>query len=209
MNDHSFIPKSKNYKSLLSYQKAVIIYDCTVIFCERFFRKSDRTVDQMTQAARSGKQNIVEGCMAAKISAETEIKLTGVARASLQELLEDYEDFIRVRNYRFWEKNGKEASYVRKLSSGKIKPPEIYDDISAPKDISESFEKIYRVFIFFIKNRSPEICANIMICLVNQCNYLLDRQIAKLENEFVKEGGLREKMFTARLKYRKQMREEK
>ena len=206
MNDCSFIPKSKNYKNLLSYQKAVIIYDCTVIFCNRFFGKYDRTVDQMVQAARSGKQNIVEGSMAAKISSETEIKLTGVARASLQELLEDYEDFIRAGNYKFWKKNGKEASYVRKLSSGKIKPPEIDDDISAPKDISESFEKIYRAFIFFIKKRPPDVCANIMICLINQCNYLLDRQISKLENEFVKQGGLRERMYNARMKYRKEQK---
>jgi len=206
MNDCGFIPKSKNYKNLLSYQKSVIIYDCTVIFCERFFRKYDRTVDQMVQAARSGKQNIVEGSMAAKISSETEIKLTGVARASLQELLEDYEDFIRGGNYKFWKKDGKEASYVRKLSSGKIKPPEIDDDISSPKDISEFFEKIYRAFVFFIKNRSADVCANIMICLVNQCNYLLDRQISELENEFVKQGGLRERMYNARMKYRKEQK---
>jgi len=206
MNECSFIPKSKNYKNLLSYQKSVIIYDCTVIFCERFFRKYDRTVDQMVQAARSGKQNIVEGSMAAKISSETEIKLTGVARASLQELLEDYEDFIRVKNYKFWKKSGKEASYVRKLSSGKIKPPKIDDDISSPKDISESFEKIYRAFIFFIKNRPADVCANIMICLINQCNYLLDRQISKLEKEFVKHGGLRERMYNARMKYRKEQK---
>ena len=209
MNECSFIPKSKNYKNLLSYQKSVIIYDCTVIFCDRFLKKFDRTVDQMVQAARSGKQNIVEGSMAAKFSAETEIKLTGVARASLQELLEDYEDFIRVGNYKFWKKNGKRASYVRKLSSGKIKPPKIDDDISPPSDISESFEKIYRAFIFFIKNRPPDVCANIMICLINQCNYLLDRQISELEMTFVKQGGLRERMYNARVKYRKENKDDK
>ena len=209
MNEHGFIPENKNYKLLLSYQKSVIIYDCTVYFCDRFFKKFDRTIDQMVQAARSGKQNIVEGSMAAKTSAETEIKLTSVGRSSLEELLEDYHDFLRVKNLTLWEKESEKASYVRKLSSGKIKPPEIDENgnnIPAlpPSDVSDSFSRIHQAFVYFIKNRPSDVCANIMICLINQCNYLLDKQIRNLEDEFVKQGGLRERMYNARVKYRKQ-----
>ena len=209
MNQHGFIPENKNYKLLLSYQKSVIIYDCTVYFCDRFFKKFDRTIDQMVQAARSGKQNIVEGSMAAKTSAETEIKLTSVGRSSLEELLKDYHDFLRVKNFSLWKKESKEASYVRRLSSGKIKPPGIDENGNnvptlPPSDVSNSFLLIHQIFVYFIKNRPPDVCANIMICLINQCNYLLDRQMRKLEDDFVKQGGLRERMYNARVKYRKQ-----
>ena len=193
-----FIPENKNYKLLVSYQKEVIIYDATVWFCDRFFRKFDRTIDQMVQAARSGKQNIIEGSMAAKTSTETEIKLTNVARASLEELLEDYLDFLRVKEYSLWKKNGKQASYVRRLSSGKITLPKI--NIEEKYD---SVEQLRRIFVQFIKTRPPDVCANIMVCLINQCNFLLDRQIRRLEKDFVKQGGLRERMFKARLNYRK------
>src|SRR5215813_3065094 len=110
-----FIPKHGGYKKLLSYQKAEIVYDATVYFCNRFIDKRSRTRDQMVQAARSGKQNIIEGSMASATSKESEIKLTNVARASLEELLADYRDFLRVRGRRLWEKNSKEALYVRKL----------------------------------------------------------------------------------------------
>lgn len=96
--ENSFIPPHGGYRDLLSYQKAVIVYDATVRFCERFFNKYDRTVDQMLQAARSGKQNIIEGTMASGTSKKMEIKLVGVARASLEELLEDYHDFLRNRS---------------------------------------------------------------------------------------------------------------
>src|SRR5262245_59463349 len=114
MPEH-FIPPHGGYHNLLSYRKAEIVYDATVFFCARFLEKRDRTYDQMIQAARSGKQNIVEGSMASGTSKETEIKLTNVARASLEELLADYRDYLRVRGARLWEKNSKEALYVRKL----------------------------------------------------------------------------------------------
>src|SRR5437870_2329700 len=110
-----FIPAHGGYEKLLSYQKAKIVYDGTRRFCERFLEKRDRTVDQMVQAARSGKQNIIEGSMASGTSKEMEIKLTNVARASLEELLEDYRDFLRVRGASLWEKTSKEALFVRKL----------------------------------------------------------------------------------------------
>src|SRR5476651_2666906 len=113
----TFIPPHGGYENFLSFRKARIVYDGTVRFCDRFLDKRDRTIDQMVQAARSGKQNIVEGSKASGTSKEMEIKLTNVARASLEELLVDYRDFLRVRNHPIWEKDSKEARYVRKLGN--------------------------------------------------------------------------------------------
>jgi four helix bundle suffix protein len=137
----------------------------------------------MVQSARSGKQNIAEGCKASITSAETELKLINVARASLEELLLDYQDYLRVRDHTIWDKNSKEALYVRKLGRG---PDESFDT--------------YRPFI---DSRPPEILANIAICLIHQANYLLDQQRRRLEKDFVQKGGIREQMTKARLDYRK------
>jgi four helix bundle suffix protein len=174
----NFIPPHGGYEDLLSFQKARIVYDGTVRFCERFLEKRDRTVDQMVQAARSGKQNILEGSQASGTSKETEIKLMNVARASLEELLEDYRDFLRVRGLRLWDKDSREALYVRKLG--------------ANKDAS------YESYRTYIETRLPEVVANILICLIHQTNYLLDQLIRQLEQAFVKEGGLRERMTRTR-----------
>lgn len=183
MKNDGFLPRHGNYRELLSYRKAEILFDVTYRFCERFFRKFDRTVDQMVQAARSGKQNIAEGSKASLTSTQTEIKLTNVARASLEELLVDYEDFLRVRDLRVWEKNSREAMFVRKLGS----------------DRNETYDT-YREFC---ETRPAEVVANIAICLTHQANYLLDRQIRRLEQDFVKQGGIREKMTAARRRNRK------
>ena len=113
-----FIPAHGGYQKLLSYQKAEIVYDATVYFCDRFIDRRSRTHDQMVQAARSGKQNIVEGSMASGTSKEMEIKLINVARASLEELLADYRDFLRTRGAPLWDKNSKEALFVRQLGVG-------------------------------------------------------------------------------------------
>ena len=177
-----FIPVHGQYKDLLSYQKAEVVYDLTFRFCERFLNKGDRTVDQMIQAARSGKQNIVEGSQASGTSKETEIKLTNVARASQEELLIDYEDFLRVRDLKQWDKNSREAQYVRTMGQ---QTPITY----------ESYRE-------FCETRSAEVVANIAICLIHQTNFLLDQQLRRLEQDFVKEGGLRERMTRARLKQR-------
>ena len=174
-----FIPPHGGYAGLLAYQKALIIYQGTVRFCERFLESRDRTIDQMVQAARSGKQNIIEGSKASGTSKETELKLTGVSRASLEELLEDYRDFLRVRKLRLWPKNSREALFVRKLG--------------AQKDVS------FEAYETYIETRPPEVVANILICLIHQANYLLDQLIRKLETAFLKEGGLRERMTHARL----------
>jgi four helix bundle suffix protein len=181
-----FIPPHGGYKKLLSYQKSEIVFDGTVYFCGKFMDKRDRTFDQMIQAARSGKQNIVEGCMASGTSKETEIKLINVARSSLEELLEDFRDFLRTRGFKIWDKDSKEALYVRKLG--------------ASKNVT------YETFKKFFETRPPEIVANIIICLIHQTNYLLDQQIRKLEAAFIQEGGLRERMTRARLEERNKNR---
>ncbi|MCL1922017.1 MAG: four helix bundle suffix domain-containing protein [Kiritimatiellaeota bacterium] len=177
----SILPPHGGYEQLLSYQKSVLVYDGTVAFCRRFLRKGDRTVDQMTQAARSCKQNIVEASQASGTSKETEIKLTNVARASLEELLEDYRDFLRTHNAPLWDKDSAEAVFVREESKkphGRTRFPEVFE------------------------TRPADVLANVMICLVKLTNYLLDRQIRALEAAFIKEGGLRERMTQARKKAR-------
>ncbi|NMW20308.1 MAG: four helix bundle protein [Chlorobiaceae bacterium] len=186
--NHGFIPPYGNYRELLSYQKAVIVYDLTFRFCQRFLNRGDRTIDQMVQAARSGKQNMVEGSKASGTSRETEIKLTNVARASQEELLEDYLDFLRVRDSPIWEKNSEEAQYVRKLGS--------------------QAHVTYESYREFVETRSAGVVANIAVCLIHQTNYLLDHQIRKLEEDFLKEGGIRERMTCARLQSREQQKNE-
>ena len=181
MSDGILLPGG-GYQELLTYRKSLIVFDGTVCFCRRFMDPRDRTVDQMVQAARSGKQNIVEGSMAAATSKETEIKLTGVARASLEELLEDYRDYLRIHGLELWDKESAAALAVRNLA----------------RTESESYET-YRPYL---ENRSDGTCANIMICLVNQCTYLLRLQLEKLTAEFVRQGGMRERMTRARKNYR-------
>src|SRR5207244_2220591 len=133
----------------------------------------------MIQAARSGKQNILEGSLASGTSKKTEIKLTNVARASLEELLEDYRDFLRVRGLELWSKDSREATFVRRLG--------------AKRDVS------YETYRTYIETRPAEVAANILVCLIHQTNYLLDQQIRQLEKAFVEDGGLRERMTRARL----------
>jgi len=178
--------RHRDYHGLLSYQKAEVIYDITYRFCQRFLNRGDRTIDQMVQAARSGKQNIAEGSKAATTSKEMEIKLTNVARASLEELLVDYQDFLRVRDLRLWDKNGREAQYVRGLGMANPVTFELFRD--------------------FVESRSAEVVANIAICLLHQANYLLDRQLNSLQAAFLKDGGLRERMTHARVQAREQQR---
>ncbi len=174
-----FIPPHGGYEQLLSFQKARIVYDGTVRFCDRFVDKRSRTHDQMVQAARSGKQNILEGSQASGTSKETEIKLTNVARASLEELLEDYRDFLRVRGIAEWTR---EHSHTRRLRELNRQPNASYD----------TFKK-------GIEHPDPAIAANVMIGLIKVTNYLLDQQLKRLEQDFLKEGGLRERMTRARL----------
>jgi four helix bundle suffix protein len=172
------------YRKLRSFQTAQAIYDATVIFCDRFIERTSRTRDQMVQAARSGVQNIAEGSMASATSKKTELKLTGVARASLEELLLDYEDFLRQRNLPIWPKDSPEALAVR----GKYR-----SDRSDESDGSDPYS---------IRTAGAETAANTLICLINQASFLLGRQIRKLEESFLNEGGFSERLYQARMKSR-------
>jgi four helix bundle suffix protein len=182
------LPPRGDYQTLLSYQKSEVVYQLTYRFCQRFLRRGDRTIDQMVQAARSGKQNIIEGSKAAPTSKEMEIKLTNVARASLEELLEDYRDFLKVRDLVIWDKDSTEARYVRKLGQ---KTPISYESYRA-----------------FVDSRPAEVVANIAICLIHQANYLLDQQLKRLAKDFLQDGGLRERMTRLRLQERDRQRNE-
>lgn len=177
-----FIPKHGGYKRLLSYQKAEIVYDATVRFCDRFLDRRDRTRDQMIQAARSGKQNIVEGSMASGTSKEMEIKLTNVARASLEELLVDYRDFLRTRGAAEWPRDHPLAARLRHLNR-------------IPGATYETFRK-------GVEHPDPVVAANVILGLVRAASFLLDRQIRALEQTFLATGGLRESMTRARLRRR-------
>ena len=183
MNE-GFIPPHGGYRKLLSYQRAEVVYDATVRFCQRYFDRRDRTVDQMVQAARSGKQNIIEASMASGTSKETEIKLTNVARASLEELLADYRDFLRVRGIAEWPK---EHPFARRLAQLVRTPGASYG----------TFKKA-------VENPDPAIAANAIIGLIKTANYLLDRQLRQLEQAFLDEGGIRERMTRARVDHRNQ-----
>ncbi len=178
-----------NYQDLESYRKSLIIYDGTVDFCTRFLKKGDRTVDQMIQAARSGKQNIVEGCMASGTSTETELKLIGVARASFEELLEDYRDHLRNHDLPLWEKTDPRILTIRQLCNRK--------------------DKSYETYKTYLEqgNNSPELFCNVMISLIHQTNYLLDRQLRSLEQHFAEKGGIRERMHRTRNIERNSQRE--
>jgi four helix bundle suffix protein len=181
-----FIPAHGGYRKLRSYQKAQIVFDATVFFCGRFLHKRDRTIDQMVQAARSGKQNIVEASQASGTSKEMEIKLTNVARASLAELEEDYQDFLRTRRLLEWPLEHPYSQRLRILNR-------------MPNATYETFQK-------GIENSNPEIAANVILGLVRVTSYLLDRQLGTLEQAFLAEGGLRERMTRARVRNRDRKR---
>jgi four helix bundle suffix protein len=173
MGDEKLIRHSGNYRKLLSYQKTEVIYEMTYYFCHNFLSGKDRTIDQMVQAARSGKQNIIEGCAASATSAKTEIKLINVAKASLQELLEDYMDYLRTRGHRQWEDNSVEWKAMRELGRQ-------HNDAA--------------FFMKLCETRPPETIANMAIILINQADYLLFKQLERLEQDFLNDGGFAEKM---------------
>jgi four helix bundle suffix protein len=188
----TLIPPHGGYRKLRSFQCAQVVYDATVIFCDRFIERRSRTHDQMVQAARSGVQNIAEGSMASATSKKTELKLTGVARASLEELLLDYEDFLRQRGLRIWAKDSPEALAVRQKYRSDRSDKSDASDRSDPSDRSDRSDP-YR-----IRTASPEVAANTLICLINQASFLLRRQLQKLEQSFLKEGGFTERLYRER-----------
>ena len=170
------IPPHGGYRKLLSYQMASLIYDLTVIFCKKFLDFKSRTNDQMVQAGRSGVQNIAEGSQASGTSKKTELKLVGVARASLEELLRDYEDFLRQRGLLLWDKNTPQVRTIRALSY--------------------RTDKTHTTYMTYMTNQ--ETASNCLICLLHQANYLLDKQLERLEDDFVKNGGFTERLYNIR-----------
>ena len=178
---------SGGYRRLRSFQVTTIVYDATVSFCERFIDKRSRLVDQMVQAARSGRQNIAEGSRAAATSSQTELRLVNVARASLDELLLDYEDFLRQRGLALWTKDHPEAQRVRNV--GRTQQGDSPDGSA---------------YDFWLRHTDSATVANAVICLIHQANYLLDQQISALERDFVQEGGYSEQLAAARIAERRQ-----
>ena len=177
------MPSHGGYKALRSYKNATVIYDATVYFVGRFYKIGDRTIDQMVQAARSGKQNIVEASLASATSKESEIKLTNVARASLGELLIDFEDFLRLRHLQEWPKT---HPYSLRL-----------------KELLQTMPSTYATFRKGIEHSDPSISANVIMYLIKVTSYLLSRQLSALERDFLQNGGLRERMAKARLASKK------
>jgi len=184
MDKDKLINAHGGYRQLKSFQHAELVYDATVKFCDRFIDKRSRTHDQMVQAARSGRQNIAEGSQASGTSKKFELKLVGVARASLEELLLDYEDFLRQRGFVLWGKNHPTAQAVRRLAFEK--------------------DRSYSTYRSYIEDSSPEVAANTLVCLIHQTNYLLDQQLRQLERAFLKEGGFTERLYQTRSRSRKQ-----
>lgn len=168
------------YRNLRSYQTTTLIYDLTVEFVRLYINPRSRTTDQMVQAARSGRQNIAEGSQASATSKKTEIKLVGVARASLEELLIDYEDYLRQHNLKLW---GKESDQARAI-----------------RELAYKSDKTYQTYRSYLSD--PEPAANTLICLIHQANFLLDRQLQVLEKSFITEGGYSENLFRKRLNNR-------
>ena len=179
-NASKLIPSHGGYRQLKSFQHAELVYDATVRFCDKFIDRRSRTHDQMVQAARSGRQNIAEGSQASGTSKKTELKLVGVARASLEELLLDYEDFLRHRGLGLWGKTHPTAQAVRRLA---------YEN-----------NRTYMTYRSYIEQAAPEVAANTIICLIHQTNYLLDQQLRQLEKAFLEEGGFTERLYRERKK---------
>src|SRR5687767_12257532 len=180
---NNLIPAHGGYRDLKSFQQSELVYDATVKFCNRFIDKLSRTHDQMIQAARSGRQNIAEGSQASGTSKKFELKLVGVARASLEELLLDYEDFLRQRGFKLWGRDHPTSQVVRRLA---------YEKNSS-----------YSTYRSYIEKSPPEVAANTVICLIHQTNYLLDQQLRQLERAFLEEGGFTERLYRTRSRLRK------
>ena len=208
-SQHRLIPKYGGYRKLRSFQTSQLVYDGTVIFCNRFIEKRSRTHDQMVQAARSGVQNVAEGSMASATSKKTELKLTGVARASIEELILDLEDFLRQRGLRLWAKDSPEALAVRnKFKTLQEAQPEKSDkshqsDRSDASDPSDKTTHPAPPDPYGIATATPEVAANTLICLANQASFLLGRQLEKLEQQFLEEGGFTEKLYRVRSEERR------
>jgi four helix bundle suffix protein len=181
MDNKDFIRQDNNYRTLKAFRKAECVYDVTYYFANKFLQKGDRTIDQMVQAARSGKQNLAEGNIDGVTSKEMELKLTNVNRASLHELLLDYEDYLRVRGLEQWPYNDQRCVQTREFCKRHLN------------------SAVYREKI---KDRSDETIANIAITLIHQCDVLIKGLIEWQKKNFLENGGIKEEMYRARKAYR-------
>ena len=198
-NAAHLIPSHGGYSRLVTYKLGLLIYDATAAFCEHYFDRKDRTFDQMVQAARSGVANIVEGSEASAASKKTELKLTNVAKASQEELLEDYRSFLRQRTLPIWEPESETAKIIRQARPENLPQlrqvmASLVSDLSDLSDLSDKSDKTA------IKQ---EVAANTMICLINQETFLLARQIARLAADFENQGGFTERLYRVRSAKRK------
>ena len=182
------IPRHGGYRQLKTFQLARLVYDVTVRFCDRYVDRRSRTRDQMVQAARSGVQNIAEGSQASGTSRRTEMRLTSVARASLEELFLDYEDYLRHRRLEQWDPESPEAMAVRQV------PQEFKRaHVRQQTDLTDLTDRErWDLYAPWLEHADPAVRANALICLINQANYLLDRQIAIVEDQFIEGGGYSE-----------------
>lgn len=182
MSEPKLIPAHGGYRNLKSYQAAEIVYDAAVVFCKRFVSRNSRTGAQMVQAARSGKQNIAEGSTASGTSKKIELKLIGIARASMEDLLQDRVDFLRQGGLSLWDKEHPQARAIRQLAYEK--------------------NRSYMTYKTYIEEAPPEVAANTLICLIHHTNCLLDQQLRHLEAAFLQEGGFTERLYRERSKER-------
>jgi four helix bundle suffix protein len=197
------IRPSGGYRSTASFQTATLIYDATYWFCEKFLDAHSRTVDQMIQAARSGRQNIAEASRAAATSSQTELLLLNVARASLEELLLDFEDFLRHRHLPQWAPDSPEAQLVRRVPKRFRVDRTDWSDPTDPTDLKDlTDQERWALYASWLESADPAVRANAIICLIHQANFLLDSQIEALEKSFVEEGGYSEQLAAARLAFR-------
>jgi len=180
------VPAHGGYRNLQSYQMSQLVYDATAKFCDRFIDRGSRTHDQMVQAARSGNKNLAEGSQISETSKKIELKLVGIARGSLEELLGDYQDFLRQRELPLWDKNRPMAAMVRQLAYAK--------------------DRSYKTYSTYVEFAPPEVAPNTIICLIHQTNYLIDQQRAQLEKAFLTEGGFSERLYQARREARRTAR---
>lgn len=190
------------YRKLRSFVVALAAYDGTAIFCDRFIDKRSRTHDQMVQAARSGVQNIAEGSLASGTSKKTELKLTSVARASLGELIRDYEDFLRQNRLPLWDKDSPRVLAMRARLAGKIKRDLSDQFDESDKSAKSVFDEPLLSALRVLETSTAEVSANILLCLANQASYLLNRQMERLERDFIEKGGFTERLYQYRKEHR-------
>lgn len=185
---HDRLRPSGGFRKLRAFQTTTVIYDGTVAFCDRFIR-SNKQCEQMTQAARTGRQNIGEGSRANAVSGESEHKLTNVSRSSLDELLLDYEDYLRQKKHRQWKKEDSEALEVRNVAKR-----------------NDRMELTAEHYARWLESDDPALRANCLICLIHQANYLLDQLLTRQQQDLIKQGGFREQLTAARLEERDRQR---